>query len=217
MAGKTGAQRGSPPRGLTSRSSRSPSGACRERCRSVRLKRVKLVPRPRHTLDRGSRSTSSAFHGVEATPRAAARDHRSGSCCGCATTSPSCVSRLDPTGPLLRGVAPARRPRTPHEQDRCARRRVVGTTFCAKVLVDAGNDVTLWARRLISCRAGSTTTHRNEDYLPGIELPAGVVASHDAAEALHDGRPCRLRDPVPDVAGQPRRVGSNTCRTEPAC
>ena len=57
-----------------------------------------------------------------------------------------------------------------------------GTTF-AKVLVDAGNDVTLWARRE-ELAARINSTHRNEDYLPGIDLPEGVVATHDAAGAL---------------------------------
>jgi glycerol-3-phosphate dehydrogenase (NAD(P)+) len=59
-----------------------------------------------------------------------------------------------------------------------------GTTF-AKVLVDAGNDVALWARRE-DLAARINATHRNEDYLPGIDLPEGVVATHDAAAALHD-------------------------------
>jgi glycerol-3-phosphate dehydrogenase (NAD(P)+) len=59
-----------------------------------------------------------------------------------------------------------------------------GTTF-AKVLVDAGNDVALWARRE-DLAARINATHRNEDYLPGIDLPEGVVATHDAAAAVHD-------------------------------
>ena len=57
-----------------------------------------------------------------------------------------------------------------------------GTTF-AKVLVDAGNEVTLWARRT-ELAERINATHRNEDYLPGIDLPDGVVATHDAAIAL---------------------------------
>jgi glycerol-3-phosphate dehydrogenase (NAD(P)+) len=56
-----------------------------------------------------------------------------------------------------------------------------GTAF-AKVLVDAGNDVTLWARRP-ELAARINDGHRNEDYLPGIELPAALVATHDADEA----------------------------------
>ena len=59
-----------------------------------------------------------------------------------------------------------------------------GTTF-AKVLVDAGNEVALWARRP-ELAERINATHRNEDYLPGIDLPAGVVATHDAAAALRD-------------------------------
>ncbi len=59
-----------------------------------------------------------------------------------------------------------------------------GTTF-AKVLLDAGNDVTLWARRP-ELAARINATHHNEDYLPGIELPEGVVATDDAAVALQD-------------------------------
>jgi glycerol-3-phosphate dehydrogenase (NAD(P)+) len=57
-----------------------------------------------------------------------------------------------------------------------------GTTF-AKVLVDAGNDVTLWARRA-GLAAQIEHGHHNDDYLPGIELPNGLHATHDAAEAL---------------------------------
>lgn len=57
-----------------------------------------------------------------------------------------------------------------------------GTTF-AKVLVDAGNEVTLWARRE-GLAAQINTEHRNEDYLPGVDLPAGLTATHDAVAAL---------------------------------
>ncbi|MDT4939222.1 MAG: glycerol-3-phosphate dehydrogenase [Pseudonocardiales bacterium] len=58
-----------------------------------------------------------------------------------------------------------------------------GTTF-AKVLVDAGNEVTLWARRPELAKRISTD-HENPDYLPGIALPESLRASHDAAEALN--------------------------------
>ncbi len=57
-----------------------------------------------------------------------------------------------------------------------------GTAF-AKVLVDAGNEVTLWARRP-ELAAQINGEHRNDDYLPGIELPAGLVATHDAAAVV---------------------------------
>jgi glycerol-3-phosphate dehydrogenase (NAD(P)+) len=57
-----------------------------------------------------------------------------------------------------------------------------GTTF-AKLLIDAGNDVTLWARRE-ELAERINRTHRNDDYLPGVELPSSLVATPDAAEAL---------------------------------
>jgi glycerol-3-phosphate dehydrogenase (NAD(P)+) len=57
-----------------------------------------------------------------------------------------------------------------------------GTAF-AKVLVDSGNEVTLWARRpeLAETITGS---HENPDYLPGIKLPDTLHATHDARAAL---------------------------------
>jgi glycerol-3-phosphate dehydrogenase (NAD(P)+) len=57
-----------------------------------------------------------------------------------------------------------------------------GTAFSI-VLADAGNEVTLWGRREELCR---TINERREspDYLPGIELPAPVTATHEPAVAL---------------------------------
>ncbi len=57
-----------------------------------------------------------------------------------------------------------------------------GTTF-AKVLADADNDVTLWARREDVVEE-INTTHRNGDYLPGVALPKSLRASTDAASVL---------------------------------
>src|SRR6476659_2698352 len=59
-----------------------------------------------------------------------------------------------------------------------------GTAF-SLVLADAGNDVTLWARREEVC---DTINRRREntDYLPGVELPAKVTATHDTERALAD-------------------------------
>ncbi len=57
-----------------------------------------------------------------------------------------------------------------------------GTAF-AMVLADAGNEVALWARRAEVVEAVNTT-RTNPDYLPGIELPAGITATTDPAEAL---------------------------------
>ncbi len=57
-----------------------------------------------------------------------------------------------------------------------------GTAF-SLVLADAGNDVTLWARREEVC---DTINQRREntDYLPGVELPPTVTATHDTEKAL---------------------------------
>lgn len=56
-----------------------------------------------------------------------------------------------------------------------------GTAF-ALVLSDAGNDVTLWARRP-ELAGAITTQHRNPDYFPGLELPPGLRAVSDADAA----------------------------------
>ena len=57
-----------------------------------------------------------------------------------------------------------------------------GTAF-SLVLADAGNEVTLWARREEVC---DTINRRreNSDYLPGVELPPTVSATHDTEKAL---------------------------------
>ena len=57
-----------------------------------------------------------------------------------------------------------------------------GTAF-AKVLVDAGTDTVLWARRPELAEA-INTTHENPDYLPGVRLPDRLTATDDAAAAL---------------------------------
>lgn len=57
-----------------------------------------------------------------------------------------------------------------------------GTTFAA-VLADAGCEVRLWGRDPEVAEQVSTR-RRNEKRLPGIDLPAGILATTDAAEAL---------------------------------
>jgi len=57
-----------------------------------------------------------------------------------------------------------------------------GTAFSI-VLADAGNDVTIWGRRDDVC-ATINHRHENTDYLPGIELPATVSATHDPERAV---------------------------------
>ena len=57
-----------------------------------------------------------------------------------------------------------------------------GTAF-AKLLADAGRDVVLWARRE-EVAAVIRAERRNPEYLPLANLPDGVTATSDAAEAL---------------------------------
>ncbi|MBA2444196.1 MAG: NAD(P)-dependent glycerol-3-phosphate dehydrogenase [Nocardioidaceae bacterium] len=57
-----------------------------------------------------------------------------------------------------------------------------GTAF-SLVLADAGNVVTLWARRE-ELSANINARHENADYLPGVSLANEIHATHDPAEAL---------------------------------
>ncbi|WP_020671136.1 NAD(P)H-dependent glycerol-3-phosphate dehydrogenase [Amycolatopsis nigrescens] len=57
-----------------------------------------------------------------------------------------------------------------------------GTTY-AKVLADAGRDVTIWARRP-EVAAEIRDRRTNEGYLPGVGLPERLTATTDPAEAL---------------------------------
>ncbi|GAA2103132.1 NAD(P)H-dependent glycerol-3-phosphate dehydrogenase [Microlunatus panaciterrae] len=57
-----------------------------------------------------------------------------------------------------------------------------GTGF-ALTLCDAGNEVTMWARRAELCDA-INTQHRNVDYFPTIELPPSLRAVTDPQEAM---------------------------------
>ncbi len=57
-----------------------------------------------------------------------------------------------------------------------------GTAF-SLVLADAGHDVTMWARREDVC-AAINEKRENADYLPGVELPETVSATHDPERAV---------------------------------
>lgn len=57
-----------------------------------------------------------------------------------------------------------------------------GTAF-AKVLADAGTEVTMWARRA-EVAAAITTGHANPYYLDGIDLPDALTATTDHTAAL---------------------------------
>jgi glycerol-3-phosphate dehydrogenase (NAD(P)+) len=59
-----------------------------------------------------------------------------------------------------------------------------GTAF-SMVLADGGNEVTMWGRREEVC-AAINEERENVEYLPGIELPPAVSATHDHEKALHD-------------------------------
>ena len=58
-----------------------------------------------------------------------------------------------------------------------------GTAFSI-VLADAGNEVTLWARRE-EVSAAINEQRENPEYLPGVQLPPTVSATHDVEKALH--------------------------------
>lgn len=66
-------------------------------------------------------------------------------------------------------------------------------TALAKVLADAGNNVTLWARRA-ELADEINRTHRNAGYLD-VALPPSIRATSDPAEAL--GAPCTVFLAVP--------------------
>ncbi len=68
-----------------------------------------------------------------------------------------------------------------------------GTTF-AKILADGGSRVSLWARRPEVARE-ITQSHRNSDYLPGINLPMGLAASSMLPEVLEGAEQVYLSVP----------------------
>ncbi len=60
-------------------------------------------------------------------------------------------------------------------------------TAISLVLADATHDVTLWGRREEVCLA-INEKRENTEYLPGIELPPAVTATHDPERALAGAR-----------------------------
>lgn len=78
-----------------------------------------------------------------------------------------------------------------------------GTTF-AKVLADAGCQVTLHARR-VELVAAITDTKENPDYLPGITLPSAVRATTDPGEALEGADIVVLAVPSQSLRGNLER------------
>jgi glycerol-3-phosphate dehydrogenase (NAD(P)+) len=82
-----------------------------------------------------------------------------------------------------------------------------GTTF-AKILADAGNDVTIWARR-DDVVTEINSLHRNGDYLPGIKLPKDLKASFEPAEAMAGAEHVYLAIPSQSLRGNLEEWGSS--------
>jgi glycerol-3-phosphate dehydrogenase (NAD(P)+) len=68
-----------------------------------------------------------------------------------------------------------------------------GTTI-AKVIADGGEDVTLWSRRP-EVADEINTSHRNGDYLPGINLPKNLTATSSIEVALENAEQIYLAVP----------------------
>ncbi|OSC22989.1 glycerol-3-phosphate dehydrogenase [Mycobacterium vulneris] len=80
-------------------------------------------------------------------------------------------------------------------------------TALAKVLVEAGGPearVMLWTRRP-ELAEQINSTRCNPDYLPGTELPPGIRATADAAEALRDASTVLLGVPAQTMRGNLER------------
>lgn len=81
-----------------------------------------------------------------------------------------------------------------------------GTTF-AKILADGGADVALWARRAELARE-IAESKRNSDYLPGVNLPRTLWASHIIEEVLDGAEYVFLSVPSQSLRGNLREFGS---------
>ena len=85
-------------------------------------------------------------------------------------------------------------------------------TALAKVLADAGNDVTLWARRQ-ELADEINDTHRNPGYLGDVALPESIRATGDPAVALDGACTVLLAVPSQTLARQSRRLGRASSAT----
>jgi glycerol-3-phosphate dehydrogenase (NAD(P)+) len=74
-----------------------------------------------------------------------------------------------------------------------------GTAFSI-VLADGGNDVTIWARREEVAK-DINESRENSDYLPGIQLPPAVSATHDVEKAAHGADIVILATPSQTLRG----------------
>jgi glycerol-3-phosphate dehydrogenase (NAD(P)+) len=74
-----------------------------------------------------------------------------------------------------------------------------GTAF-AKILADAGCDVTVWARRP-AVAAAIREQRTNPDYLPALKLPTGVTATTDPRQAIRGAELVVLAVPSQTLRG----------------
>jgi glycerol-3-phosphate dehydrogenase (NAD(P)+) len=74
-----------------------------------------------------------------------------------------------------------------------------GTAF-AKVLAEAGADVTIWARRE-AVAASIRDDHVNEGSLPAVKLPKRITATTDVAEAVHGAELVAIAVPSQTLRG----------------
>ena len=124
---------------------------------------------------------------------------------------PAPAERFDPR------KAGVRQTGDPHEEEGPPMTKIAvfsagswGTAFSV-VLGDAGNDVTLWARREEVVEA-INGRRENTEYLPGIELP-GVRHGHRRRRGGRCGRRHRRADrALPEPAREPHDVGADDPR-----
>ena len=88
-----------------------------------------------------------------------------------------------------------------------------GTAFSV-VLADAGNDVTLWARREELC-ATINEKRENTDYLPGHRAARRVHATHDPEQAVDGAEVVVLAVPSQTLRANLERVGRRSCPRTP--
>ena len=81
-----------------------------------------------------------------------------------------------------------------------------GTTF-AKLLADGGAEVSLWARRK-ELADEINSSHRNGDYLPGVNLPASISASSDISDVLTNASQVYLSVPSQTLRENLKQWGS---------
>lgn len=87
-----------------------------------------------------------------------------------------------------------------------------GTTF-GKILADGGADVTMWARRPELAHE-IAQAKRNSEYLPGINLPRAMTATHHLSEALDGADQVYLSIPSQAVRQNLKAVRALVARTD---